>query len=332
MHLLKNQEISSEGWSTLITISPYSSIFQSQLFYDLCNEVPGISADAFALEEDKNLIALCVVILLKEPGIKGYFSRRAIVYGGPVLKEKDSESCLEYLITSVTNEFIKKSIYIEIRNLNNYDIVQDVFLRNGWKYIPYQNFHVDCSDKMQLYNRLGNNRKREIKKAINSGVTIKEAEDISEISEFYIILQKLYNQKIKKPLFSKKFFEMIFIKEFGKYFLVIYDKKIIGGIICPILKGKYIYEFYVCGQDEEYKEQYPSTMATWAAMEFANNNHIPIFDFMGAGIKGLDYGVRDYKSRFGGELVEYGRFIKIANPILYKIGRFVLKFIKLIKA
>jgi lipid II:glycine glycyltransferase (peptidoglycan interpeptide bridge formation enzyme) len=73
-------------------------------------------------------------------------------------------------------------------------------------------------------------------------------------------------------------------------------------------------------------------MATWAAMEFANNNHIPIFDFMGAGIKGLDYGVRDYKSRFGGELVEYGRFIKIADPILYKIGRFVLKFIKLIKA
>jgi len=97
------------------------------------------------------------------------------------------------------------------------------------------------------------------------------------------------------------------------------------------LKGRCIYEFYVCGWDDEYKGQYPSTMATWAAMEFANKNHIPIFDFMGAGISGLDYGVKDYKSRFGGELVEYGRYIKIANPILYKIGRLALKFMKLFK-
>jgi lipid II:glycine glycyltransferase (peptidoglycan interpeptide bridge formation enzyme) len=331
MFLLRNQEISPEGWSTLISNSPYSSVFQTPLFYDLCNEVPGISAEAFALEEGGNLKALCVVILLKEPGIKGYFSRRAIVYGGPVLTENNNEYCLEYLINSITNEFIKKSIYIEIRCLNNYGIFKDVFFRNGWKYVPYQNFRVDCSDKKQLYSRLGNNRKREIKKAINSGVTIKEAENVSEINEFYFILQKLYNQKIKKPLFSKKFFEKIFNKGFGKYFLVIYNNKIIGGIICPILKGRCIYEFYVCGWDEEYKEQYPSTMATWAAMEFANKNHIPIFDFMGAGISGMDYGVRDYKSRFGGELVEYGRYIKIANPILYKIGRLALKFMKLFK-
>jgi|ERR1035437_6315391 lipid II:glycine glycyltransferase (peptidoglycan interpeptide bridge formation enzyme) len=331
MLLLRNHEISPEGWNTIIAISPYSSVFQTPLFYELCNEVPGISAEAFALEEDNNLKALCVVTLLKEPGIKGYFSRRAIIYGGPVLKEKDGEYCLEYLITSITNEFTRKSIYIEIRNQNNYGTFKDVFLRNGWGYIPYQNFQVDCGDKIQLYNKLSNNRKREIKKAINSGVTIKEAEDISEINEFYFILQKLYNQKIKKPLFSKIFFEKIFNKGFGKYFLVIYKNKIIGGIICPILKGRCIYEFYLCGLDEEYKEQYPSTMATWAAMEFANNNHIPIFDFMGAGIKGLDYGVRDYKSRFGGELVEYGRYIKITNPLLYKIGRFALKYIKLIK-
>lgn len=331
MFLLRNQEISPEGWSTLISISPYSSVFQTPLFYDLCNEVSGISVEAFALEEGGNLNALCIVILLKEPGIKGYFSRRAIVYGGPVLKEKNSEYCLEYLITSITNEFIKKSIYIEIRCLNNYDIFKDVFFRNGWEYVPYQNFQVDCSDKKQLYNRLGNNRKREIKKAINSGVTIKEAEDLSEINEFYFILQKLYNQKIKKPLLSKEFFEKIFTKGFGKYFLVIYNNTIIGGIICPILKGRCIYEFYVCGWDDEYKGQYPSTMATWAAMEFANKNHIPIFDFMGAGISGLDYGVKDYKSRFGGELVEYGRYIKIANPILYKIGRLALKFMKLFK-
>ena len=132
-------------------------------------------------------------------------------------------------------------------------------------------------------------------------------------------------------MFPKEFFEEFFIKNIGKYLLVIYKGNIIGGIMCPILKDKCIYEFYICGLDEEYKEQYPSVMATWAAMEYANRNHIPVFDFMGAGRKGQDYGVREFKSRFGGELIENGRFILISNPFLYNLGEFVLNIIKNIK-
>ena len=95
--------------------------------------------------------------------------------------------------------------------------------------------------------------------------------------------------------------------------------------MCPILKGKAIYEFYVCGLDEEYKEQYPSVMATWSAMEYANQNNIPVFDFMGAGKPYEQYGVREFKARFGGELVEYGRFLKINNHLLYNLGKTWIK-------
>ena len=110
-----------------------------------------------------------------------------------------------------------------------------------------------------------------------------------------------------------------------------YKGKIIGGIICPILEGRCIYEFFVCGLDDEYKNQYPSVMATWAAMEYASKYNIPVFDFMGAGIKDTDYGVREFKARFGGELVEYGRYIKINNIFLYKLGTFALLLMKRMK-
>ena len=60
-------------------------------------------------------------------------------------------------------------------------------------------------------------------------------------------------------------------------------------------------------------------------IEYANKNNIPLFDFMGAGKPDEQYGVRDFKARFGGELVEYGRFLKINNPFLYAIGRFGIK-------
>ena len=95
--------------------------------------------------------------------------------------------------------------------------------------------------------------------------------------------------------------------------------------MCPILEGKTVYEFYICGLDDEYKEQYPSAMATWAAIEYAYQNNIIVLDFMGAGKPDEQYGVREFKARFGGELVEYGRFIKINNHFLYKLGKFGLK-------
>jgi lipid II:glycine glycyltransferase (peptidoglycan interpeptide bridge formation enzyme) len=110
----------------------------------------------------------------------------------------------------------------------------------------------------------------------------------------------------------------------GKILLVKFENKIIGGILCPILDQKTIYEYYVCGLDAEYPKQYPSVMATWAAIEYAMENNISQFDFMGAGSPAKKYGVRDFKLRFGGSEVENGRFIRINNRFLYLTGRLAL--------
>ena len=114
----------------------------------------------------------------------------------------------------------------------------------------------------------------------------------------------------------------------GKYLLVKHQGNVIGGMMCPILDGKAIYEWYVCGMDEKYREQYPSVMATYAAIEYAKRNNLPLFDFMGAGEPDIPYGVRDFKMEFGGELVEHGRFLCIRKPILYEIGKFGVRISK----
>jgi lipid II:glycine glycyltransferase (peptidoglycan interpeptide bridge formation enzyme) len=92
-----------------------------------------------------------------------------------------------------------------------------------------------------------------------------------------------------------------------------------------------IYEWYVCGTDGEIKDVYPSILATWAAMDYANQNNIPRFDFMGAGSPDKDYGVREFKSKFGGEEVEHGRFFKVFNPLLFNVGKTGVKILKSIK-
>lgn len=49
------------------------------------------------------------------------------------------------------------------------------------------------------------------------------------------------------------------------------------------------------------------------------------FDFMGAGKPNKPYGVREFKKRFGGELVEYGRYRLICKKKYFNLGKFVMK-------
>ena len=78
-----------------------------------------------------------------------------------------------------------------------------------------------------------------------------------------------------------------------------------------------------------YKSVYPSTVATYYGIQFAAENAFQRFDMMGAGAPGDGgYGVRDFKSKFGGELVEYGRFRFVADKLLYSLGKWGVKLMK----
>ena len=118
------------------------------------------------------------------------------------------------------------------------------------------------------------------------------------------------------------------IETAGDSFFIEFQSQIIGGIMCPIFDKKAIYEWYICGIDGKFKGIFPSVLATWAAINYANLANIHFFDFMGAGKPDKAYGVRDFKSKFGGHLVNYGRYEKVHKPALMQIGKFSLKLWK----
>lgn len=330
MHLHINQSVSINKWQKLIKESSFSSPFQTPLFYDFFNSLDVFSADVFGVEEGEELTSLVVVTIQKEKGIKGFFSRRGIIYGGPLLKNNSEES-IKLLLKSIIKFYSGKLIYLEVRNYFDYTSIHDSILSSGFEFVPWLNFHLDIAVPELMLKNMSSSRARQIKKVIKSGVIWQEAQSEKDVYAFYDILLDLYVSKIKKTLFPKQFFIDFYRKNIGKYLLIYFEEKVIGGIMCPILEGKAIYEYYVCGLDAEYKKQYPSVMATWAAMDYASQNNIPLFDFMGAGKPDEDYGVREFKLRFGGRQVEDGRYLKVINPLLYKIGILGLKILSKIK-
>ena len=278
------------------------------------------------------LVGVIVGYITRERNaIKQFFTRRAIIIGGPLLAEDISNEALSMLLTSLKNlpslqggAGGRLPIYIETRNFHDYSRWKEVFQNAGFAYQPHYDIYVHCNADHQLSER----RQRELKRAIKNGAMVCEAQTEQEVRDWYQILHRLYREKVRTPLFSEEFFLQFYRNGVGKYLLVKYEGKVIGGMMCPVLNGKAIYEWYVCGQDEEYRELYPSVMATYAAIEYAKAKGLPLFDFMGAGKPTVPYGVRDFKMEFGGELVEHGRFLCIRRPLLYWIGKLGVKWIK----
>lgn len=316
--ILTYNEIDKRQWQELVETSPTASWFQIPEAYDFYMLVYSeLTPFVYAIQHDNNLKALiCGYITKEQCPLKQFFTRRAIIVGGPLIANDARENQLKSLLLEVKERLLSKAIYIEIRNLHDYSPWQHVFEQAGFSYQPHLNIQVTCN----AAHSMSEQRIRQVKKAQKNGVEIAEAQSEQDIYDWYRILKQLYRTKVRTPLWSEAFFLQFYRNGVGKYLLVKFNGKVIGGMMCPVFNNKAIYEWYVCGLDEEYRELYPSVMATYAAIEYAKKQNIEIFDFMGAGKLDIPYGVRDFKMEFGGELVEHGRYLYVHNTLLYKFG------------
>ena len=330
--LLTYPDIDQQQWQQLIECSPYATWFQTDEAYRFYQSVGDMQAFAYGVSEDDNLVGLVVDYTTTEKcKFKQHFTARSIIVGGPLIADNISNEALTALLKAVRamesngqSPIANRPIYIETRNFHDYSKWKSIFEANGFTYQPHYDIHVHSNAQHQMSER----RQRELKRAIKNGATVAQAQSEQEIRDWYQILHRLYREKVRTPLFSEDFFLQFHRNGVGKYLLVKYEGKVIGGMMCPVLEGKAVYEWYVCGMDEEYRELYPSVVATHAAIEYAKQNDIPLFDFMGAGEPDIPYGVRDFKMEFGGELVEYGRFLCIRKPLIYWIGKMGVKWLK----
>tara|TARA_R110002073_G_scaffold72537_1_gene177531 strand:- start:538537 stop:539538 length:1002 start_codon:yes stop_codon:yes gene_type:complete len=333
MKFIKNNDILIDKWSNLISASKQSSPFQTIEFYNFYNTTENLSADVFAIEDNNVYQSLAVVTVQKETGFKSYFSRRAIIYGGIVLENDGGTVYLDELLKNIISYYKGKAIFVEIRNNFDYGFSKQIFEKNNWMYEEHLNVQLNLEETNleELVSKMKYNRRREIRLSLKEGAIVRPAESVDEVNQLYIILEDMYAERVKLPLHPCTFFINLFKSEIGKIFVVIHENKIIGGSFCVYQNKMTLNTLYYTGLRNYHKKIFPTHLAIYGALDFALENNLKILDFMGAGKPGVDYGVRDYKLQFGGDLVEYGRFTYVLNSLLFKVGTFGLNLIKKFK-
>ena len=318
--------IDEKEWKYLIDKSPTASFFQTKACYDFYQSLSFLEPFVVGVYENNELKGLiCGYIAANGGKMKQFFSRRAIVPGGALLADDISNNALKLLLEEVKKSLKHKAIYIEFRNYVDFSDYKSTFQQAGFEYKAHLNFHVKTNSVEEALKNLNTTKRRDVKLSKKEGAEIIDTKDLNDVKSYYYLLENLYRTRIKNPLFPYEFFEKIINTSKGKLFVIKFQDKVIGGSLCVSFSNQILYEWFVCGEDRKYKNIYPSTLATWAAIAYAAENGFCYFDMMGAGKPDEGYGVREFKAKFGGELIEHGRFIYINKRFLYRLGKFIIK-------
>ena len=322
------QRITSIEWRELLGASPYANAFQTEEMYNFLSSLGCLhSFLSYVRNSEGKLTCLAVGYIQAEKGLKKYFSKRAIIQGGVLISPKATNEDVKKLLTDIKKQ-TSSAIYVEIRNNADYSKYKSAFEEVGFDYKPHLNCIIDCSNADTALKNMNESRRRQVRIASEGGYEVKVADTKEEIDEFYKLLSNHYKTKVKKPIFPKEFFEQIVSQKVGEIMLIKIGGNIVSGMLQLYFAGKTVYDYYVFGLDTQYPNNYPSVLVYWETIKRASALGYTTFDTMGAGTPNVPYGVRDFKLRFGSQLVEHGRFLSINKPLLYKLGSLVIKLLQ----
>jgi lipid II:glycine glycyltransferase (peptidoglycan interpeptide bridge formation enzyme) len=311
--------IDFKQWAQFVQAHPQGNIFQTPQMYSVYDTTNKYKPIVVACYENGNIVGVLLAVIQKEyEGILGKLSARSIIWAGPLVRDSDSR-ILELLLKEYGRTIKKQAIYTQIRNIYPMDWAKEVIKKVGYKMEDHLDILINLDDPLDvLWKKMHPSRRKQIDRGYRRGVEFSfvHKPDEATLTECYELLACLY-KKIKLPFPSKEFYLNSYFHLNDKIglFVLTYQKRIIGCRFVFLYK-KMIYDWYA-GSDDGFLDKYPNDILPWEVIKWGANNEYAVFDFGGAGKPGVPYGVRDFKLKFGGNVVNYGRFRKIHNPLIY---------------
>ena len=321
-------------WSLFVSGDRNSSIFQTPEMFKVFSEAKNFSPHLIALVDDNEeiLATMIAVVVTNFNRLIGSFTKRAIIWGGPVVRENDPE-ILEALLREYAGHAKKFAIYSEFRNDMQQLKYRAQYEKCGFEFEDHLNIFIDFTKtEEQLWKDLSRSGRYKVKKAKKVGTQVKILETAEQRDECYNILSEVYKHA-KLPFPHRSLFEAAanYLLDLGKikFFGAINDNKLIGTRIILCHQDQ-LFDWYA-GSYRAYYNKLPNDLLPWEVFKWGRENGFKQFDFGGAGKPNEKYGVRDFKMKFSSELVNPGRFVKIHKPVLMNVGKFGLKVYKSVR-
>ncbi len=328
-------DINIQKWNEFVKSHPNGNIFQTPEMFEVYKKTNNYKPLVIAVEKNGKMVGILIAWIQKEhAGFLGVFSARSIIFGGPLVEDNNPD-ILELLLKEYNKIINNKVIYSQFRNLWEWSKNEKIiFTQNGFNYEEHLNILVDLNKSYdELWSGVKKSRKEGIRKAKRNNLKFEVSNESDILPIFHKLLKKTYSN-VKLPFPGIDFFEeliQIVPTDNIKIFTLKKEERVIVALVA-LIYNNCLSAFYIgVDRDENILKTRPVDLFYWEVLKWGSENNCTIYDWMGAGKPNVDYGVRQFKLQYGGNLVEFGRFEKKHRPILMSVAKLGLKLYKLIK-
>lgn len=319
-----NHSIDKELWKKFILSLPTGNYFQHPDFLECFLESSKHEIiTIFAINGQAQITGLiCGIIYREFSGFLGKISNRIIIVGAPLIVPDEIDTA-GTLINKFDETFSKRVIFTQFRNIFPLNDLNNYFLNLGYSFEEHLNVIIDLTKDIQdLWREIDSKRRNEIRKAEKEGTSVELIIKESDLRDTYNILCEVYS-RTGLPLLRYNIFKAAFeksketegFKAFGAF-----NSGCLIGTMYTLCYKETVYDWYA-GSISKYYNKHSNDLIPWEVILWGKKYGFKKFDFGGAGKPGVPYGVREYKKKYGGKLVSYGRYEKINKPILMKIAK-----------
>jgi len=310
-------------WKDFVKNHPKGNIFHTPEMFDVYAKGKGHHPSLWAVIENNRVLALHVpvqITLLGGPF--RYLTTRDVDFGSVLVENSEQgRRGLALLLQEYNCCVPGKPLFTELRNFADQSYIQDILQDNGYLFEGHLNYLLDLRrDESAILQSFTKSTRNRIRKILRQGsIIVKEVTERENLPLFYEMLKKTF-KAVRVPIADISLFEAAFDVLRPKnmaYFAIAYVNGTPAAAEVAIIYKDVVLGWYN-GVDRTFK--YANELLMWDIITWGANNGYSVLDFGGAGKPGEEYGVRDFKSKFNGKLVNYGRNTRVQARLKMKIS------------
>jgi serine/alanine adding enzyme len=318
------RSLDAAPWAAFVDAHPAGSIFHTPemhtVFEQTRNHRPSVWATVDA--EDRILAMVNPVAVTTISGPLRSLTTRVVCFGGPLVAPGDTPGALDLLLGSYQEHARRSAVFTEFRNLIDATHLSSALTTRGFRHEGHLNFLVDLTaGEEQLWRQIAPPARRNVRAAQRAGVVVFEAQDCAEVAAGYAVLRAVY-ARLRVPLPDVSLFEAAqrVLRPLGRFTMLraVLDGQTIG--VLTLLLYKDVVYYWYTGTLRSHARARAGDLLVWHAIQLGHADGYGLLDFGGAGKPDETYGVRDFKAKYGGHLVDFGRDVWVQAPLRLRVA------------
>ncbi len=326
MKIVRSTALDKAVWRRFVDEHPAGNIFHTPEMFEVFARTAGHRPTLWAAVDGEQVLALLPAVQVTLAGGPWRFlTTRAIAYGGLLCAPDDrGRDALARLLDAYVAGVGGVPLFTELRHLADVRTIQPLLAERGFAYEEHLNYLIALDRPVdEVMQAIGRRTRKNIRRGLRKGiVAIEEVWDREGVAACYELLRQTY-RAARVPLADRSLFEAAFDVLHPRGMVRFTLARVEGVPVAASVELLYkdvIYGWYG-GVDRAYSAYVPNELLMWRILEWGVEHGYRVYDFGGAGRPDEEYGVRDFKAKFGGDLVCYGRNVYVHAPVRLSLSK-----------